>query len=93
MNIEIRDINFMPEVSDIALAFTAEVWIDGEMVGMAFNEGIGCNLFSMNDNQYAGTELETFIQDMLGANRGLMFEKLNAPEPNQSGFWNCECKQ
>ena len=40
MNIEIRDINFMPEVSDTALAFTAEVWIDGEMVGMAFNEGI-----------------------------------------------------
>ena len=80
MNIEIKNINFQPEISDTALAFTSEVWIDGQMVGTAFNEGLGCNLFSMNDNEYSGTEIETFIQDMLGANRGERFEKLNSPE-------------
>ena len=68
MKIEIRNIELMPEISDDSLAFTSDIYIDGKQIGMAFNEGTGCNLISIREDSYIGSPI---------ANRGERFDQLN----------------
>ena len=77
MKIEIRNIEIMPEISDDSLAFTSDIYIDGKQIGMAFNEGTGCNLISIREDSYIGSPIEAYLNDMVNANRGERFDQLN----------------